>query len=262
MDADFVIVGGGIGGAVLGEMLARRGKKVIVLERDLGPPKWTRPEGLWPATREILFGLHPREVWEEEAMMPVKGVEVDVGGEPIRLITQEAIDRAGVQLWFTDPNETRELLLRRGSFELRRGMEVIEVLKEGKRIAGVKAREIKSGQEQKILARWTVGDDGVHSLVRRACGIEIRTRMFPVEFLCFGLQWPAELRPGVARLFTNPKETGSGILAMAVMPVPKGRGVGLIAIGTRSFDANHHVHESWRRFIARREVIDEILAGK
>lgn len=261
-DADFVIVGGGIGGAVLAEMLARKGKTVVVLERNLGPPKWTRPEGLWPATREILFALHPRAVWEEEAMMPLKGVEVDAGGEPIRLITQEAIDRAGVGLWFTDPNETRELLLQRGSFQLRRGMEVIEVVKDGNRIAGVKARDIKSGREQVVLARWTVGDDGVNSLVRRACGIEIRTRMFPVEFFCFGLQWPTELRAGVARLFSNPKETGSGILAVAVMPVPKGRGVGLIAIGAKSFDANRHVQESWRKFIARREVLDEILGGR
>src|SRR5689334_10868167 len=126
-EADFVIVGGGIGGAVLGEKLARQGKGVIVLERNLGPPKWTRPEGLWPATREILFALHPREVWEEQAMTPVTGVEVDAAGECIKLISQEAIERSGVEIWFTDPNETRELLLRRGSFELRRGMEVVEV---------------------------------------------------------------------------------------------------------------------------------------
>jgi 2-polyprenyl-6-methoxyphenol hydroxylase-like FAD-dependent oxidoreductase len=261
-DADFVIVGGGIGGAVLGEQLARQGKKTIVLERNLGPPKWTRPEGLWPATREILFTLHPREVWEAEAMAPLKGVEVDAGGETIRLITQEAIDRSGVQLWFTDPNETRELLLRRGSFDLRRGMEVIEVLKEGTRIAGVTARELKSGREHVVLARWTVGDDGGNSLVRRACGIEIRTRLFPVEFFCFGLQWPGALRPGVAQLWSNPKETGSGILAMAVMPVPRQRGVGLIAIRAKAFDANRNVREAWGRFVGGRAVIDEILAGR
>ncbi|MCI0353685.1 MAG: NAD(P)-binding protein, partial [Acidobacteria bacterium] len=49
MDADFVIVGGGIGGTVLAELLGRGGKRVVVLEKSTAPPSWLRPEVLWPA---------------------------------------------------------------------------------------------------------------------------------------------------------------------------------------------------------------------
>ena len=54
MAFDFLIVGGGIGGAVLANLLGRRGKRVLVLERSRTPAPQNRPEILWPATVEVL----------------------------------------------------------------------------------------------------------------------------------------------------------------------------------------------------------------
>jgi len=53
MQADVIIAGGGIGGAVLAQLLSRGGQRVIVLERSAAPPNWLRPEILWPATIEV-----------------------------------------------------------------------------------------------------------------------------------------------------------------------------------------------------------------
>ncbi len=44
MSHDNLIVGGGIGGAVLANLLARGGKRVVVLEKNLVPPPIARPE--------------------------------------------------------------------------------------------------------------------------------------------------------------------------------------------------------------------------
>src|SRR5262245_36800979 len=162
MDADVIVAGGGIGGAVLAQLLHRGGKRVIVLERSTAPPDWLRPEILWPATTKVLFSLAPREVWEQSAMIPLQGIRFHDGTKFFSVLTPEIIANEQVQPWFTNPNETREQLLRLGGFELRRGVEVSGVLKEQGRITGVRTREVAGGSEGELRAAWTVGDDGIH----------------------------------------------------------------------------------------------------
>src|SRR4029453_13743855 len=117
MTTDFLIVGGGIGGLVLAEMLARGKKRVIVLERSTGPPRWNRPEVLWPETAKLLCTLLPKEQWEQEAVWPVEGVQFFDGEQFRWAISPEILQGAQIQPWSTDPNRTRELLMRKGSFE-------------------------------------------------------------------------------------------------------------------------------------------------
>src|SRR5262245_29350924 len=113
---DFLIVGGGIGGLVLAELLARGGKKVVVLERSTGPPPWNRPEVLWPATSRLLCTLLPRSQWEQEAILPLAGVRF-FDGEQFRWgLAPQILQRTQIEPWSTDPNRTRELLMRQGSF--------------------------------------------------------------------------------------------------------------------------------------------------
>ncbi len=261
MQADVVIAGGGIGGAVLAELLGRRGGRVVVLERATAPPSWLRPEILWPATVEVLFSLAPRKVWEQSAMLPLQGIRVHDGRGVVRLVTREIIDTARVQPWFTNPNETREQLLRLGSFELRRGVEVTQVLRERDRIVGVRARNLMTKQESDILGTWTVGDDGVHSAVREACGIEMRTRLFPVQFLAAALTWPEHLPTGTIHLWPNWESGRSGITLFGAGSLPGGRGVGLALVDGRQFDANSDPAESWRQFTARDPASERLVAG-
>src|SRR5262249_28846308 len=158
MKTDFLIVGGGIGGGVLAELLGRAGKTVLLLEKTFAPPNWVRPEILWPATAEVLFSLLPRQTWEEKALLCLGGIEVRDGSGTIRSISTKVFQKIQVERWAADANETRELLLSLSSFELRRGIEVIGVLKEENRVIGVRMREVASGREAEILAAWTIGD--------------------------------------------------------------------------------------------------------
>jgi 2-polyprenyl-6-methoxyphenol hydroxylase-like FAD-dependent oxidoreductase len=258
-EIDFVIVGGGIGGAVLAEQLGRAGKNVLVLEKRAGPPDWVWPELLWPATTDVLFSLMPKATWEQEAMLAVRGIEFHDGRRVVPFITPELLHEAQVQPWFTHPHRTRELLLRLRSFELRRGVEVRSVLKEKDRIVGVRTHEVATGDEREILGRWTVGDDGVHSAVRKACGIRFETRMFPVDFLCFGFDWPSSLASATARVWLNTKGVASGIVGLVMFPVPNEKGIGLVPVRSKIFDANPEVEESWSRFCSIDAVVHDVM---
>jgi 2-polyprenyl-6-methoxyphenol hydroxylase-like FAD-dependent oxidoreductase len=86
------------------------------------------------------------------------------------------LQAAGAQPYSTA--NTRELLMAHAPCECRRGVEVTGVLRDGGRVVGVRARDTAGGAEREVLAEWTVGDDGAHSVVRRCCGLP-RTQAEP-----------------------------------------------------------------------------------
>jgi monooxygenase len=262
MATDFVVVGGGIGGAALAALLGRGGKKVVVLEKSLVPPRLVRPEILWPGTMELLFSLCPKEFWEREAVLAMRGVEFQDGERTLPFITADVLRDAHVQPWFTDPNQTREQLLHLGSFELRRGVEAIAILKEKSRIVGVRTRDTATREEGEVLARYTIGDDGAQSLVRKACGIEMETRAFPVDFFCFGCDWPAAVPSGTARFWLNSQRRASGIIGLGIMPFPNGKGAGLVPVLPQAFDADPSVEASWNRLCAANPTIREVIRNR
>ncbi len=249
MDAEFVIVGGGIGGAVLANRLARGGKRVVVLEKSAAPEAAVRPEILWPATMAVLSDLLSKEGIARSAL-PLRGVEISDGRRVATLITPERLEAAQVQPWSTDPTATRELLLRAGGFELRRGVEVVDILREKSAVAGVRTRNGTTGEVCEVCARWTVGDDGAHSRVRDACGIEMPTRLLPIDLLCYGFAWPEDLAPATARAWLNVRGSHSGILAAVAMPLPGGRGAGIVVVRPRIFDDLGAVQGAWEEFRA------------
>jgi len=262
VSTDFLIVGGGIGGLVLAELLGRGGKRVVVLERSTGPPPWNRPEILWPATIELLCSLLPEAAWKERAALPLVGGRFASGGQFQWGLPPETLDRANVHPWSTDPNQSRELLMRQDSFELHRGVEVMEVLKEGERIVGARAREEATGAEREWLAECTVGDDGASSLVRAACGIELPVRFLPLDLLCFQCDWPEPLRADAAHLWPNLPQPGSGILAVGILPVPGGRGVGIVPVRPRLLDDLPRALATWQTLVASEANLASIMSRR
>jgi 2-polyprenyl-6-methoxyphenol hydroxylase-like FAD-dependent oxidoreductase len=262
MATDLLIVGGGIGGLVLAELLGRGGKKVVVLERSTGPPPFSRPEVLWPATIELLCTLLSKSAWLAETAVPLAGVEIFNGHEFVWGISPAVLDRAGVHPWSTDPNRTREMLMRLGAFELNRGFEVQEVLKQGDRVIGARAREVATGTERQWLADVTVGDDGANSLVRAAAGIGIEPHVWPVDLLSFQAEIPAGFRADTGHIWPNLSQPESGILFAGMLPAAGGRGMGLFAARPRLTSDTPGARQAWQEFLPTDSTLAGLLADR
>jgi 2-polyprenyl-6-methoxyphenol hydroxylase-like FAD-dependent oxidoreductase len=152
--------------------------------------------------------------------------------------------------------------MRLDSFELHRGVEVLEVLKEGERIVGARAREVATGFQSEWLADCTVGDDGASSLVRAACGIELPVRFLPLDLMCFQCDWPAPLRADAVHLWPNLPRPGSGILAVGILPVPGGRAVGIVPVRPRLLDDPPRLQAAWQMLVESEANLVSIMSGR
>lgn len=262
MSADFLIVGGGIGGVVLAELLGRGGKKVVLLEKNAGPPSYVRPEILWPATVEVLCSLIPRGTWEKDSVISLRGIDLIKGPKTLPLISSHLFNEIGIRPWFTNPNQTREHLLKLSAFELRRGMEVTSILKKENRIVGVRALDVSTGKESEWLAQWVVGDDGPQSVVRKACGFNLDRTMLPFDFHCFGFEWPEKFTANTARVWLNPEASQSGIVLLAAGPLPNGQGIGFVGARPSISDSTQNFDESWVKFCNSDPAIRDVVRDR
>jgi 2-polyprenyl-6-methoxyphenol hydroxylase-like FAD-dependent oxidoreductase len=259
MAIDFLIVGGGIGGAVLANLLSRRGKRVLVLEKGRTPVPQARPEVLWPATAEVLRTLIPVEL-EQRWSLPIRGAAVVYNNEELLRLGPEVFDAAGVQPYSTA--NTRELLMQQAACEYQRGVEVTEVLRDGVRVVGVRARDIDSGVERDVLAEWTVGDDGVHSVIRRGCGLPMDIVPFALHLAGFAFDWPASLPANAVRVWLNKERRQTGVLGMPIAALPEGKGVGLIPMWPEVGQDEQRLQAALRSFASQDPALEELIGAR
>ncbi len=225
MRFDVVIVGAGIGGAVLALDLGRRGWRIALIERETVPPRIARPEILWSPTTNALERYGNRygvaDAIRERASVKLEAIEI--GGEkPWLRITRQDFDAAGIDAFSTNPSLTRAILaeaaVATGNVEVHRGVAVEELLRENGRVVGV-----RSSKQLVIEAQLVVGDDGGNSIVRAQLGIPLALTPFPIEFVTAMIpQWT--LPPSRARVWID----ANG--AKAFIPWPDGEGILLIPL--------------------------------
>jgi 2-polyprenyl-6-methoxyphenol hydroxylase-like FAD-dependent oxidoreductase len=158
-----VIVGGGMAGLVLARGLAHRGVHPTVVERM--PPDVV-VEG------PIMLPFQAYDPLEEIGLLEgIRAAGRDV--PPVRNGQPVAIGVA------------RQLVLERlrEGLEILWAQEVVDLLRDGERVAGVRVRG--AGGEREIATDVVVGADGTHSRVRELAGIEAALSLSDTAFVSF-----------------------------------------------------------------------------
>ena len=229
MRFDVVIVGAGIGGAVVALSLGGRGWRVAIVERESAPALLARPEVLWGVTPQALdrYGLGDAV---RDASVRVDAIHI--GAEkPWLKITGDDFAAANVDAFSTNPSMTRALIVgaavATGNVEVHRGVVVDDLMSEDGRVLGVRAKRGDAALD--FEASLVVGDDGGNSVVRTRLGISIGLETFPIEFVTAMIKrWPLPLRS--ARIWIRPDALNGGLPAAGFIPWPRNEGVLLLPL--------------------------------
>ena len=179
------IVGGGPAGMVLAYLLARAGVEVLVLEKHADFLRDFRGDTIHPSTLEL---MHELGLLEEFLKVPhdelrelaaeINSVKFTVGD--FTHVPGRCKFIALMPQW-DFLNFMSDHAKRYPEFNLRMQAEAIDLITEGDRIIGVRAKTLLGPVE--IRAELVIGADGRRSLVRQKAGLEVETFGSPIDVL-------------------------------------------------------------------------------
>ncbi len=239
--SDCIIVGGGIGGAVLALILGQRKKQVLVVEKDLkAPAPIGRPEILTNPTVNRFIQLGMVDRFLKEAAIALKGLQV-FDSKTNRLIlelSEQDFLRAQVQPYSTDPAKTRQIILEAAeqfsSVSVKHEFEVKDLIREDGRISGIIGSF--QGKSTQLHSNLIIGDDGVHSRIRNGLGIRLKLRDFPFIFLAAS----GDLFPGqpenIGQVWMDPRNIKDGLFAGIFMPQPMKKNAFVFLMSEKAYE--------------------------
>jgi 2-polyprenyl-6-methoxyphenol hydroxylase-like FAD-dependent oxidoreductase len=208
------VVGGGPAGIVLGLLLARGGVDVTVLEKHADFLRDFRGDTVHPSTLRLLDELG---LGERFASLPQSRVEQVVlpleGGGELVVADFRRLRTAHPYIAMVPQWDLLDLLADAAraepSFGLRMESEVVDVLRDGDRIAGVVLTDAE-GRHRELRADLTVACDGRTSVVRARAGLAVREFAAPLDVWWFRL--PRRPDEDVAALMPRTGRSGFAIV--------------------------------------------------
>jgi 2-polyprenyl-6-methoxyphenol hydroxylase-like FAD-dependent oxidoreductase len=183
------VAGGGPAGVMLGYLLARAGIGVVVLEKWRDFLRDFRGDTIHPSTMEALHELGLLDAFLRLPHNETRQMVGHVGGEAITLADFTHLHVQCPFLAFIPQSDFLEFLAAEGrkhpAFHLRMETEVVDLITDEGRIAGVRARA--GGEELEVRAQLVVGADGRHSTVRDHAGLAVDVLDTPIDVLWFRL---------------------------------------------------------------------------
>ncbi len=187
--AQCCIVGGGPAGMMLAFLLARAGVEVIVLEKHKDFFRDFRGDTIHPSTLELMHELGLLEEFLRLPHQEVREIQAHFGSEVVTIADFSHLPTHCRYVAFMPQwdflNFISDHARRLANFKLRMETEVVDLVSEGGRITGVKARTPQG--EIEVRADLIVGADGRSSTVRARAGLEVIDFGVPIDVLWFRL---------------------------------------------------------------------------
>jgi len=188
-EAEYCIAGGGPAGMMLGLLLARAGRSVVVLEKHADFFRDFRGDTIHPSTLDVIAELGLLEAFLQLPHDELTGMGACIGGEGVRVADFTHLPThcrfLAIMPQWTFLNFLAEHARAYPSFRLHLQAEVTDLLADGKRIAGVRARTPDG--ELEVRAGLVVGADGRSSIVRERAGLIVHDIGAPIDVLWFRL---------------------------------------------------------------------------
>ena len=195
-DTKVIVVGAGPAGVTLAYLLASRGVSVTLLERHRDFSRAFRGEVLLPSGLEAIQQMGLGDVVTKIPQIvptafemyanarPVFRIRIDsdvYGSHPPTVLSQPAFLKAVIEKARVFPH-----------FRVELGVTVSDLLRSNGRVEGVTVRSQKG--QQTLHSDLVIGADGRNSVIRRACGLDVRKHGLDFDIVWFKMPLPSFLR--------------------------------------------------------------------
>jgi 2-polyprenyl-6-methoxyphenol hydroxylase-like FAD-dependent oxidoreductase len=179
------ITGGGPAGMMLGVLLARAGVDVLVLEKHGDFLRDFRGDTVHPSTLEVIHELGWLESFLQRPHQQVRELGGYVGDERVLIADFSHLPTRCRFIALMPQWDFLDFLAERGrrypTFHLQMEAEVVDLLTEDGRVAGVTARTPDGTLD--VRAPLTIGADGRSSIVRERAGLAVDELGAPIDVL-------------------------------------------------------------------------------
>ncbi|MGV9664289.1 NAD(P)/FAD-dependent oxidoreductase [Nocardia niigatensis] len=219
---DVIVVGTRVSGSPLAMLLARKGYRVLAVDRAQFPSDTPSTHYIHQAGLSLLetWGLLDRVV--ATGCPPVRHLNFTYTDIDIRGMADPSTD--GIDAVYCPRRTVLDKILvdaaGESGAEMIEGFTVTGLLRDGDRVAGIRGR-VGDGPEQEFRARFVVGADGANSIVAKEVGAQVYEGSEAACFVYYsyyeGLDWGMNHRTGFGEQQFAAWPTNDDLYLVAVM---------------------------------------------
>jgi 2-polyprenyl-6-methoxyphenol hydroxylase-like FAD-dependent oxidoreductase len=180
-----VVAGGGPAGMMAGYLLARAGVPVAVLEKHPDFNRDFRGDTIHPSTLELMYELGLLEEFLKQPHQEAQELRAVVNGQAVPVADFTKLPTRCKFIAFMPQWDFLNFLAshskRFPTFQLHMETEVVDLLMEGSRVIGVRAKTPQG--ELELRADLVIGADGRHSTAQTRAGLEQLQFGVPIDVL-------------------------------------------------------------------------------